>query len=72
MPSVICFNLSEILNKKKALTLALFSDLWWYIPATRYEIAIMIILENYRDKTNFAGNSIEIAKCFTIKISRYF
>ena len=31
----------------------------------------MIILENYRDKTNFPENSIEIAKCFTIKISRY-
>ena len=36
-----------------------------------YEIAIMIILENYRDKTNFPGNSIKIAKCFTIKIWRY-
>ena len=31
----------------------------------------MIILENYRDKTNFPGNSIEIAKYFTIKISGY-
>ena len=40
---------------------------WWHISATRYEIAIMIILENFRDKTNFPGNSIEIAKCFKIK-----
>ena len=24
--------------------------LWWHISTTRYEIAIMIILENYRDK----------------------
>ena len=31
----------------------------------------MIILENYSEKTNFPGNNIEIAKCFTIKISRY-
>ena len=46
--------------------------IWWHISATRYEIAIMIILENYRDKTNFPGNSIEIAKCFMIEISRYF
>ena len=37
-----------------------------------HEIAIMIILENYHDKTNFPGNSIEIAKCFTINILRYF
>ena len=49
-----------------------FGKVWWHISATRYEIPIMIIFENYRDKTNFPGNSIEIAKCFTIKISRYF
>ena len=45
---------------------------WWHTSATRYKIAIMIILENYRDKTNFPGNIIEIAKGFTITISRYF
>ena len=48
------------------------ADVWWHISATRYEIAIMIILENYRDKTNFPGYSIEKAKCFMIKTSRYF
>ena len=32
--------------------------LWWHISATRYEIAIMINLEKYRDKTNFPGNII--------------
>ena len=32
----------------------------------------MIILENYRDKTNCLGNTIQITKSFTIKISRYF
>ena len=35
-------------------------NLWWHISAARYEIAIMIILVNYRDKT----------KIFMIKISR--
>ena len=30
----------------------------WHISATRYEIAFMIILESYRDKTNFPGDSI--------------
>ena len=29
------------------------------MSATRYKIAIMIILENYRDKTNFPGNSVK-------------
>ena len=43
------------------------SSLWWHISATRYEITIMIILENYCDNTNFPGKSIEIAKCFMIK-----
>ena len=38
--------------------------LWWHISATRYEIAVMIMLENYRDKTNFPGNSIEDSKTF--------
>ena len=47
------------------------TKLLWHISATRYEIAFMIILENYRDKTNFPENSIEIAKSFIIKISRY-
>ena len=43
-------------------------SIWWHISATRYEIALMIILSNYRDRTNFPGNSIEIANCFTIKV----
>ena len=47
-------------------------QVWWHVSATRCEIAFMIILENYCDKTNFPGNSIEKAKCFMIKISRYF
>ena len=46
--------------------------IWWHISATRYEMAIMIILKNYRDKTKFHGNCIQIAKCFMIKLSRYF
>ena len=46
--------------------------LWWHISATRYEIAFMIILDSYRDKTNFPGNSIGIAKRFMIKILQYF
>ena len=33
-------------------------NLWWHISATRYQIAIMIILKNYRDKTNFPGTFI--------------
>ena len=37
------------------------------ISATRYEIDFMIILESYCDKTNFPGNSFEIAKSFMIK-----
>ena len=29
--------------------------LWWHVSATRYEIAIVIILESYRDKTNYGS-----------------
>ena len=32
--------------------------LWWHISATRHEVALVIILENYRDKTNFPENTI--------------
>ena len=53
-----------------SISVAVFS-LWWHISATRYEIAFMIILDNYRDETNFPGNSIEIAKSFMIKIWRF-
>ena len=41
-----------------------YLNVWWHISATRYEISIMIILENYRDTTNFPGNSIEDSEMF--------
>ena len=43
----------------------------WHISAIRYEIAIAIISENYRDKTNIPGNTIYILyKKNLIKISQ--
>ena len=32
--------------------------LWWHISAARYEIAIVIILENFHENSKFPGNFI--------------
>ena len=31
-------------------------NLWWHVSASRYEIAIVIVLENFNDRTKFPGN----------------
>ena len=38
--------------------------LWWHISATKYEIAIVIILENFHENSKFQGNFIWIVKSF--------
>ena len=59
-PSCICkeYQLNIVLRR---------SCLWWHISAAIYEIAIVIILENFHENSKFPGNFHLDSKRFSKK-----